>query len=73
MTFRVYLREGQKTVTHKTTTESEEVARFAFDLLKQKTELRGQKVSASITQDGHNVAYYDFETQREWANGKLKT
>lgn len=60
MTYRVYLRWPGQKVTDKTTTESEAVAKLAFDELKQRNDLRGQPVGAAFTQDGKSIEYFDF-------------
>jgi hypothetical protein len=61
MTYRIYLRWPGGKVSHKTTTEVEEVAEFAFDHLRRMKELRGQTVSATMTLEGKNVHYHDFK------------
>jgi hypothetical protein len=60
--FRVYLRWPEQRTSDSTTTESREVADFALQLLKDRSDLRGQGVGAAMTRDGKQLKYFDFKT-----------
>ena len=62
MTFRVYLRWPEQKTTDKTTTEDPEVAKLAFDRLKERTDLYGQEVGIAFTQDNKRIEYFDFKS-----------
>lgn len=57
---RVYLRWPEQQVSDKTTTESPEVAAYAYGLLKARADLVGQEVAVAWTCDGDQQAYHDF-------------
>ena len=63
MGFKVYLRWPNSRVSHKTSTPSREVAEAAFAELLAMGELQGQEVGASFTEDGQNIAYFDFKSK----------
>lgn len=60
--YRVYLRWPPQRVTDTTTTETLEVAEFAFQHLKSRADLRGQDVAVAMTLDGKQQDYFDFKT-----------
>lgn len=59
-THRVYLRWPAQRTSDKTTTNSDRVAQFAFDELKNRADLSGQPVAAAWTCDGKQLAYHAF-------------
>lgn len=59
-THRIYLRWPAQRTTDKTTTESANVARFAFDELKAREDLQGKDVAIAWTCEGVQQAYHDF-------------
>jgi len=63
--YRVYLRWPPQRVTDSTTTEIREVAEFAFNHLKARTDLRGQDVAVAMTLEGKQQDYFDFRSPGE--------
>ena len=59
-THRVYLRWPPSTATDKTTTESEAVARYAYEALRSRRDLEGQPVAVAWTCNSEQLAYHDF-------------
>jgi hypothetical protein len=60
--YRVYLRwPGQRT-SDSTTTEIEDVAKFAFEYLKARSDLKGKHVAVALTRDSRQQDYFDFRT-----------
>lgn len=59
-THRVYLRWPPQRTSDKTTTESAEVAAFAFTELKNRPDLAGKDVAVAWTCDGQQLAYHVF-------------
>ena len=63
MTFRVYLRDANQQVTHKTTTDSSEAAFAAFSALIDRTEYEGRALLAVFNADGRPIAHHDFRVR----------
>ncbi len=61
-THRVYLRWPPQRTSDKTSTDSADVARFAFDQLKARKDLEGQDVAIAWTCNGEQLAYHDFSS-----------
>lgn len=61
-THRVYLRWPPQRTSDKTSTEDPDVARFAFDQLKARTDLQGQPVAVAWTCNGKQLGYHDFSS-----------
>lgn len=60
---RVYLRWPDQRTSRKTTTESADVARFAYEELCNRRDLEGQEVSVAWTYNGKQLAYYEFSSK----------
>jgi hypothetical protein len=62
MTYRIYARWAQQKVSDKTVTESLTVARFAFDELIKRTDLKEQgALGVSFSDEGKQVEYVRFD------------
>jgi hypothetical protein len=64
-THRVYLRWPAQRVTDKTTTNSDAVAKYAYEELQRRADLIGQPVAVAWVCDGKQVAYHDFSRSPE--------
>ena len=62
MTHRVYVRWPDQRTTDKTTTDDEAVARFAFDQLRNRGDLVGQRAGVAWSADNKRRAFHDFAT-----------
>lgn len=61
MTFRVYLRGPDQSVTDKTVTGDPEAARAAFRSLTERAHLDGSSMLAVLNVDGRPVAHHRFD------------
>lgn len=61
--YRVYLRWLPQRATDNTTTEIREVAAFAFEHLKTRTDLKGKHVGVVMSLEGKQLDYFDCMTQ----------
>lgn len=61
MTFRIYLRAPDQSVSDKTMTGDPEAARAAFKSLTERTELDGTPMLAVLNRDGRPVAHHRFD------------
>jgi len=59
---RVYLRWPPQRTSDKTSTESAEVARFAYDELRNRRDLVGLDVAAAWTCNGKQLAFHSFNS-----------
>ena len=60
MIYRIYLRDPQQLVSHKTTTSDRAVALAAFASLVGRTDLDGTPMLAVLNQNGRPVAHHDY-------------
>ena len=63
MTYRIYLRSPDQSVTNKTVTDSKAVAVAAFGELVGRADLQGCKLLAVLNQDGRKIAHHNFQAQ----------
>lgn len=72
MTYRIYLRSADQAVREKTTTESAEVARFAFSELVARTELDGTTWLIVLNADGRPITHHrcDGNDPSKWWRGR---
>lgn len=61
MTYRIYLRAPDQSVSDKTTTGDPEVARSAFRALTERADLDGSRLLAVLNRDGRPVAHHRFD------------
>lgn len=61
MTFRVYLRSPDQSVTEKTTTGNPEAARAAFAALTERVDLDGTSWLAVLNRNGQPLAHHRFD------------
>lgn len=69
MTFRIYLRGPDQSVSEKTITGDPEAARAAFRSLTERSDLDGSKLLAVLNRDGRPIAHHNFERhdpQNHW-------
>lgn len=65
MTHRVYVQWPNQRVSDKTVTESESVARFAFEELKNRSDLKVEGArGVAWTKDSGKVDYYEFSRRK---------
>ena len=73
MTFRIYLRAPDQSVSDKTVTGDPEAARAAFKSLTERTDLDGPPILAVLNRDGRPVAHHWFGTPTDpakWWRGR---
>lgn len=72
MTFRIYLRARDQSVSDKTVTGDPEVARSAFRALVERADLDGSDRLAVLNRDGRPVAHHRFDGKdpAQWWRGR---
>lgn len=73
MTFRIYLRAPDQSVTDKTVTGSPDAARAAFAELVERADLDGSDLLAVLNRDGRPVAHHRFDGKdpAKWWRGRV--
>lgn len=72
MTYRIYLRSPDQSVSDKTVTGSPDVARAAFRALVERDDLDGTPMLAVLNRDGRPVAHHRFDglDPQKWWRGR---